>query len=323
MASSINQEPVNRDKEQQWSADIAASVAMYNEWFMKFAPSAYRDTRAKVAQDVEEALRVTKNLSDVSVATLKANPGILPTLRMSTCPPIAADRLVGLAGVPSSLVDRMEKEQKLPLRLTGDALDVELAKIGEVIAKMADPDVFVWLNRDTPPTETEVHKASTIVADRLCSMVANPIVRNAQEKRQLSVVQAWLESRGYKQAPAGTRFDAMPKGTYGFRMNVPIALTTTSTINIPIDTVIMPKDGDAKMPLLMEAKSAGDFTNVNKRRKEESVKMTQLRATYGKDVRFILFLCGYFDVGYLSYEAAEGIDWVWEHRVDDLAAFGL
>jgi type II restriction enzyme len=27
--------------------------------------------------------------------------------------------------------------------------------------------------------------------------------------------------------------------------------------------------------------------------------------------------------GYLGYEAAEGIDWVWEHRIDDLAEFGV
>lgn len=72
-----------------------------------------------------------------------------------------------------------------------------------------------------------------------------------------------------------------------------------------------------------EAKSAGDFTNVNKRRKEEAVKMAQLRSTYGPRVRFNLFLCGYFDGGYLGYEATELIDWVWEHRIDDLAEFGL
>lgn len=67
--------------------------------------------------------------------------------------------------------------------------------------------------------------------------------------------------------------------------------------------------------MLVEAKSAGDFTNINKRRKEEATKTNQLRRTYGTDVRFILFLCGYFDSGYLGYEAAEGIDWVWEHRI--------
>jgi len=51
--------------------------------------------------------------------------------------------------------------------------------------------------------------------------------------------------------------------------------------------------------------------------------MTQLRSSYGNNVRFILFLCGYFDSGYLGYEAAEGIDWVWEHRINDLALFEI
>jgi hypothetical protein len=63
--------------------------------------------------------------------------------------------------------------------------------------------------------------------------------------------------------------------------------------------------------------------NTNKRRKEEATKVTQLRATYGDKVKFVLFLCGYFDSGYLGYEAAEGIDWVWEHRIDDLKQLGL
>ena len=86
----------------------------------------------------------------------------------------------------------------------------------------------------------------------------------------------------------------------------------------------MPKNAVAgDFPLMFEAKSAGDFTNTNKRRKEEAVKMAQLRSTYGDKVRFNLFLCGYFDSGYLGYEAAEGIDWVWEHRIDDMASFGL
>lgn len=77
------------------------------------------------------------------------------------------------------------------------------------------------------------------------------------------------------------------------------------------------------MPILVEAKSAGDFTNVNKRRKEESDKMGRLKQRFGKNVPYVLFLCGYFDSGYLGYEAAEGIDWVWEHRIDDLSSLGL
>ena len=64
-------------------------------------------------------------------------------------------------------------------------------------------------------------------------------------------------------------------------------------------------------------------TNTNKRRKEEATKIHQLQAAYGETVLFVLFLCGYFGSDYLGYEAAEGIDWVWEHRIDDLVKLGL
>jgi type II restriction enzyme len=110
-----------------------------------------------------------------------------------------------------------------------------------------------------------------------------------------------------------------------FRMNVPVKLEGgVKTVNIPIDAVIMPKTAaSGTLPIFFEAKSAGDFTNTNKRRKEEAMKMAQLRSTYGSTVRFNLFLCGYFDGGYLGYEATEGIDWAWEHRIDDLTLFGI
>jgi hypothetical protein len=93
---------------------------------------------------------------------------------------------------------------------------------------------------------------------------------------------------------------------------------------MPIDAIIMPpnaRSGD--LPILVEAKSAGDFANTNKRRKEEAAKLEQLRRRYGRKVEFVLFLCGYFDRGYLQYELAEGIEWVWEHRPSDFDEFGL
>ena len=225
------------------------------------------------------------------------------------------------------MVKRMEDQQKLPVRMSTAEVDRELAKIARIIEAMADPDIFVWLGRAQAATDVEVHRAAPIVADRLCGAVANPIVRNAQEKRQLAEIKAWLEVRGYKQLPGGegTKFKDMPRGTFSFRMNVPVSLEGgVQSVNVPIDAVVMPKNGKAgDLPLFFEAKSAGDFTNTNKRRKEEAMKMAQLRSTYGAAVRFSLFLCGYFDSGYLGYEAAEGIDWVWEHRMDDLALFGI
>lgn len=318
---------VNRDKPDRWKEDIAQSVDMYNDWFIHFAPEAYRTTRVQTTSAVAATLKATRNLMDVGIELLKANPSVLPALRMSTCPPLAVDRLIGLAGVSGNLVKVMEKYNRLPPRMSQPELDRDLEKIGEIIERMADPDVFVWLGRSDDPSEQELYRAATIVADRLCGAVANPIIRNAQEKRQLAAIGAWLTALGYRNLPAGegVKFGEMQPGTFSFRLNVPIEQEGKGKmLNIPVDAVVMSKTArPGDLPLLIEAKSAGDFTNVNKRRKEEATKMNQLRRTYGKDVRFILFLCGYFDSGYLGYEAAEGIDWVWEHRINDLREFGL
>ena len=45
-----------------------------------------------------------------------------------------------------------------------------------------------------------------------------PIIRNAQERRQLAAIKAWLEARHYRQIDAGngTKFNVMPPGTYSF-----------------------------------------------------------------------------------------------------------
>jgi hypothetical protein len=316
--------PVNRDKTDHWKADIALSVDMYNDWFIKFAPVTFRETRIKKTREVEDTLHKTANLTDVKPALLREHPGVLQTLRMSTCPPLAVDRVVGLAGVSRNLVKCMEGGT-LPLNMPPAALQGDLEKISAMVERMADPDIFVWLESNRAPTDAEIHRAATIVADRVSGAVANPIIRNAQERRQLAAIGKWLEGRGYAKLPEGIKYDAMPPGNYSFRLNVPVvAERGASTVNIPVDTAVMPlsaKAGD--LPLMIEAKSAGDFTNPNKRRKEEAQKINQLRHTFGHEVRFILFLCGYFDGGYLGYEATEGIDWVWEHRIDDLAQFGV
>lgn len=316
---------VNLDKPQRWKSDIAASVDFYNDWFMRFAPKAYRDTRVATTEQVRQTLETTRNLTDLSPQILEKNPSILSILRMATAPPIARDRLIGLAVVASNLVNNMETKSRMPPRMAKKQARIELGKIGEVIRQLVDEDIFPWVNSDQQPSETELYRAATIVADRLCGSVADPIIRNAQEQRQLATIKNWLEERGY--AIADRKFDELAPGTFSFRRNITVkqaSRTGTNQVNIPVDVVIKSfQSKPEEFPLLIEAKSAGDFTNTNKRRKEEATKVTQLRNTYGDKIQFVLFLCGYFDSGYLGYEAAEGIDWVWEHRIDDLAGFGL
>ena len=186
---------INLDKPQRWKEDVARSVDMYNQWFLDFAPGTFRATRISATASVEASLLVTSYLRDIRPQTMRETPSILATLRMATCPPLAVDRLIGLAGVNPSLVKTMEKDNRLPVRMAADVLDRELQKIGEIVERMADPDIFVWLARGDEPKQEEIHRAATIVADRLCGAQANPIIRNEQEKRQLTKVKAWLEAK--------------------------------------------------------------------------------------------------------------------------------
>ena len=58
---------------------------------------AYWTTRVQTTMDVEATLKPTKNLRDMGMELLRSKPSVLPLLRMSNCPPVAADRLIGNA----------------------------------------------------------------------------------------------------------------------------------------------------------------------------------------------------------------------------------
>lgn len=315
---------VNLDKPHLWKEDTRASVDHYNQWFMKFAPQAFRDTRVEVTKKVEKAVLDSKNMRDLSPDMLQAWPGVLPTLRMSCCPPLAVDRLVGLAYASKSLVKNMELG-RLSVKMREETLALQLASIIKVISGLIDPDIFVWISERREPTAEERHRASTIVADRLTGAVANPIIKNAQEKRQLNEIEAYLKKKGYtkKPHPPGAPLANMPPGTFTFHYPV-LTGNEAHKVFVSVDALIQPRVPRPNgLPIMVEVKSAGDFTNTNKRRKEEAKKISQLKATFGDEICYVVFLCGYFDSGYLGYEAADGIDCVWEHRIDDFEQLGL
>jgi len=319
--------PANLDDPSRWKEDIARSVDFYNEWFLKSAPVAFREARATTSVTVETGLEATADLRDLSPEALQLRPGIVATLRMCTAPPLAIERLIGLAGVPPAMIRRMEKRAELPPRMPADELERNLAAVSDVLRRLLDRDLFTWLDRESAPDDRERERAIAVVADRLTGSIVNPLLRLGQEQRQLDALRAWLVARGYRDAAGedAFAFDAMEAGTFRFRANVPPAAQANDRdINVPMDAVVMPHGAERRdYPVLIEAKSAGDFTNVNKRRKEEAAKFGQLRLAYGRRIALVLFLGGYFDSGYLGYEAAEGIDWVWEHRPGDLAEVGL
>jgi len=66
--------PVNLDKPHLWKNDVARSVDMYNDWFMHFAPAAFRQTRVRVTGEVESALATTGFLRTITPAMLRTHP---------------------------------------------------------------------------------------------------------------------------------------------------------------------------------------------------------------------------------------------------------
>lgn len=150
--------PINADKPHLWKSDTRASVDQFNQWFMKFAPKAYRDTRRKTIESVKQGLRLTKDFTTITSDEIKANPGILPTLRMSTCPPLARDRLIGLADSTKNFVGCLE-EGKLPRQLSPELLEEHLRKITRILSRMLDVDIFPWLEEKRRPTKEERYRS--------------------------------------------------------------------------------------------------------------------------------------------------------------------
>jgi type II restriction enzyme len=124
---------VNREKPDLWKSDVTRSVDMYNDWFINFAPRAFRESRANATKNVETALKLTKSLTQLRADLLREHAEILPILRMSTCPPIARDRLIGLARVPPNIVKCMEIAGCIPSRMPAVTIKNEVEKIVAIV----------------------------------------------------------------------------------------------------------------------------------------------------------------------------------------------
>lgn len=315
----------NRFRTDLWKADSALSVDFYNDWFMSSAPETYKAARTGVLNKVLCAIRNLDFLKDINCQSILNHPEYISVLRACTAPPLAIDRLAGLSKTSRNVITNLDKG-RLPKRMTESELRHAISSMKAVISKLLDTDIFPWLEENIRPTSQMVNRSASIVADRITGTLADPVIRNSQEIRQLAAIDDYLISRGYRQIKSADlqSLCTMPVKTFAHHINVPVEIGTGNRINMPIDVVIKPENSKNKLPLFVECKSAGDFANTSKRRKEEAIKVSQLRHTYGKDsVIFILFLCGYFDSSYLGYEASENIDWVWEHRISDFSQFGI
>ena len=109
--------PINSDKPHLWKADVSQSIDYYNDWFLRFAPDVYREQRQTQSAIVKAELERSNYLRRINAEFLKDSPGSLQILRMATAPPLARDRLIGMAYVTPNLVNSMEGKTNIPSRL--------------------------------------------------------------------------------------------------------------------------------------------------------------------------------------------------------------
>ncbi len=300
----------------EWQPDIDRSVAEYDEWYLAESPGMFADARGRAVVEVAEAMQATEDFRVFDADSLIARPGALSVARMCVSPPMARDRFVGFSGANKSLVTAMERAGAIPARVR--RLDMQLQAMCDFLRPLLDPGLFCWLEDNRAPTAEERDKALLVIGERLTSAFYLPTLRNVQELRQKKLMQAYLEGEEFEES-FELPFE-MPPGTFGFGRNIQVVRADGEPQNLPVDCVVSPFD--AGLPLVcIELKSAGDFTNVNKRRKEESNKHDALKRAHDDRAVFLLQLFGYFGHPYLGFEAAAGIDWAWDHRLSDLTPY--
>lgn len=300
----------------EWLEDIQRSVTDYDAWYRAKTPVMFAQEKDRADFEVREAMVVTDCFRALTPEALIARPSITCVARMCISPPLARDRLISMSGVSKGLVTSMEQKELIPrsARQHPEQLEVLCA----FLRSMLDDKLCCWLEDDRAPSKAELDRALLLIGERLASAFYLAVFRNAQEKRQKKLLRAYLKDEGFEES-LDRPFDMLP-GMFAFGKDIGAAQRNGELQKLPADCVVRPLDPG--MPLAcIELKSAGDFTNVNKRRKEESSKRDALERAYGGEVTFLLQLFGYFGVTYLKYKAAAGIDWAWDHRLRDLAPY--
>ena len=324
--------PTADESASTWQQDADASVAEYNAWYVQFAREAYTTARTEAANLVNQAFALTNDLTDVTPDILTRTPKIIKVLRMTSSPTWAVDRLIGISTDPAqslqggasieTVIDNMEAN-KLPKDQRG--LHSAIKKIIGHIKGRYDPTLLPWLEPPRTPTDEEWTLAIHLLTDRLAQSIANPRVRAEQESRQINRIVAWLEDRGYAaDTRKGIKYTDMRPGTFRRNLRMEGTLANGGTKAVPIDIAVMPPQAHpGDLPVMIECKSAGDYTNVNKRQKEEATKYENIQRMHGQRMTYALYLSGYFDQKFRDDEAASGFTFVWHHRHQELENLGI
>ncbi|HEY5822118.1 MAG TPA: XamI family restriction endonuclease [Propionibacteriaceae bacterium] len=298
-----------------WHSDVTTARDAFHDWYVGAGQQAYRSARHQAESDMSQLLADTDCLTRITPDVIRRSPNLLGILRMCTAPRLARDRLVALAYIERSLIVSLESG-RLPARMSAGELNAHLVRICFVLSGALDPDLFGWVARARDPSDAEVQRATFVVADRRCDAISDQIIRQAQRERQLQLVSTWLLGRGYRRCDPD-RLEADPLDRQSFCVGQ-VAMVDHE---IRVDALINPVEPAVLRRVAIRAVANADTTKMSKRAADTSELRVLDRDPGG--ARPLLLLGGPVEIVYLKDRAAEGVDWVWEHRLDDLEIAGI
>ena len=305
---------LNANQPEKWDADREISLSMIIRWLAEEASTGER--RIALQELVSSSLDLLASSTDLSV-TITGHPEILRILRALTRRDIGTSQIATFTGVSTVSYESMEAGRTSIAHMANRIVDLILTELDEGLAQ--------WVLDSRAPTEEERKVALIVATDRILRRSTSTELRYKHEPRQLERLKEFLLPLGYVEVQGSTirnpRSDMSP-GTFAFRVSIEGTTEDEVILKQSVDVLVMPFSSiPGKLPIFIEAKSMTDTVNPNKRQKEEAQKASSVRRRWegeNEKLNFILVIAGTVPRRYLQVEAGSGLDWVWEHRVEDL-----
>jgi hypothetical protein len=75
------------------------------------------------------------------------------------------------------------EDGRLPKKMSKPDLNANLILLVNTLRQLLDTDLIPWLASPHVVNAHERDRAASVIADRLCGAMSDPIIRNAQEER--------------------------------------------------------------------------------------------------------------------------------------------
>lgn len=307
---------MNANSPDRWEEDRVRARDEIVDWLAITVNT--EELRNEYEGSASEALDLLRQTFDIS-KSIRISPQILPILRSWTRRDIGTSQFATFVDLGESVLRQIEASRKAPpedfIERAGRLIEIEL-----------DYGLLPWLKEKRSPSTAEQTRATVVAADRILRRRSATNLRYLHEPRQLTKLADLLDDLDYREHKFSQLVDPLhdvPPGTYSFRCNVSGLTSEGLELKQNVDVLIKPHKADKnELPIFVEAKSMTDEVNPNKRQKEEAQKVNNLKRMWEmrnpKPVVYVLLLGGTVPRRYLEVEAGSGLDWVWEHRVEDL-----